>query len=634
MLAGPSVVNCFNSDDGMGMCLRGKMVDVGILPQPAVAIAETAPATPAPETAAVAEPEVAVAEPELDVTPPAETPAAKTAPDTLIAATFGLLRAEPDGSVVIAGSGTPGSEVEVYSNDQLLGKAKVEASGDWVLVPDAPIPPGGTELTLAEAGKEGRAAESFVVVVNDDKSSEPLVVASTPGAASDILQGLKRPAPGTTTAVAAAEPATPTPAVDTPVAAEPDAAAPAAADAVTAAPTEAAVADAAPATEPAAVPTPATDQAAVPAATDPATPAPDVAATAQAPAAEAPVTATTPDVAVAAVDPAVPANPVPEVAVTSVPPTIDAIEIEGDKSFFAGGGPEGAVMRLYVDGKYIADATVADGRWLIEAGKVLTKPIQRIRVDMLKPGTADVTARAEVDFQVEIPADKPTAIAAAEPAKPVVVAPAETAPASDLAEIAAPTTPPAADDKAAPVDLAANTVAPSVTPEDKSGETENRVVPPVAVADVKPAEQPAVAIANAVKPDTAATAPVEAAVAETPVPAVPAEASEPAAPVAASEPAAVPAEPEVQIAETTPAEPAVEGDVPTMVAVAVGDPETERFASGKAIIRRGDNLWTIARRVYGAGIKYTTIYEANNGQIRNPNRIYPGQVFDLPDNAN
>ena len=67
-----------------------------------------------------------------------------------------------------------------------------------------------------------------------------------------------------------------------------------------------------------------------------------------------------------------------------------------------------------------------------------------------------------------------------------------------------------------------------------------------------------------------------------------------------------------------------------MVAVAIGSPDAERFASGKAIIRRGDNLWTIAKRVYGQGIKYTTIYEANTGQIRDPDRIYPGQVFGLP----
>ncbi|KKB82688.1 hypothetical protein VW29_15720 [Devosia limi DSM 17137] len=70
-----------------------------------------------------------------------------------------------------------------------------------------------------------------------------------------------------------------------------------------------------------------------------------------------------------------------------------------------------------------------------------------------------------------------------------------------------------------------------------------------------------------------------------------------------------------------------------MVATAVGDPEAQRFASGKAIIRRGDNLWTIARRVYGAGIKYTAIYDANEDQIRDPDKIYPGQVFALPASA-
>ncbi len=33
------------------------------------------------------------------------------------------------------------------------------------------------------------------------------------------------------------------------------------------------------------------------------------------------------------------------------------------------------------------------------------------------------------------------------------------------------------------------------------------------------------------------------------------------------------------------------------------------------IIRRGDNLWTISRRLYGQGLRYTTIYQANQGQI-------------------
>lgn len=70
--------------------------------------------------------------------------------------------------------------------------------------------------------------------------------------------------------------------------------------------------------------------------------------------------------------------------------------------------------------------------------------------------------------------------------------------------------------------------------------------------------------------------------------------------------------------------------MPTLVAEPVGGAGSGRFASGKAIIRHGDNLWTIAQRVYGRGMKYTTIYQANTDQIRNPHWIYPGQVFDLP----
>jgi len=30
-------------------------------------------------------------------------------------------------------------------------------------------------------------------------------------------------------------------------------------------------------------------------------------------------------------------------------------------------------------------------------------------------------------------------------------------------------------------------------------------------------------------------------------------------------------------------------------------------------------------------VRYTKIFRGNQDQIRNPNRIYPGQRFDLPD---
>ncbi|WP_051294251.1 LysM peptidoglycan-binding domain-containing protein [Gemmobacter nectariphilus] len=47
-------------------------------------------------------------------------------------------------------------------------------------------------------------------------------------------------------------------------------------------------------------------------------------------------------------------------------------------------------------------------------------------------------------------------------------------------------------------------------------------------------------------------------------------------------------------------------------------------------VQPGYTLWGIARRTYGAGILYVKVFEANKDQIRNPDLIYPGQVFALP----
>nr|MDJ0980603.1 LysM peptidoglycan-binding domain-containing protein [Kiloniellales bacterium] len=44
----------------------------------------------------------------------------------------------------------------------------------------------------------------------------------------------------------------------------------------------------------------------------------------------------------------------------------------------------------------------------------------------------------------------------------------------------------------------------------------------------------------------------------------------------------------------------------------------------------GNSLWRIARGAYGTGNRYTMIFEANKDQIRNPDLIYPGQIFVLP----
>jgi nucleoid-associated protein YgaU len=47
-------------------------------------------------------------------------------------------------------------------------------------------------------------------------------------------------------------------------------------------------------------------------------------------------------------------------------------------------------------------------------------------------------------------------------------------------------------------------------------------------------------------------------------------------------------------------------------------------------VARGDSLWRLSQNSYGAGTRYAVIYKANKEQIRNPNLIYPGQVFVVP----
>ena len=56
--------------------------------------------------------------------------------------------------------------------------------------------------------------------------------------------------------------------------------------------------------------------------------------------------------------------------------------------------------------------------------------------------------------------------------------------------------------------------------------------------------------------------------------------------------------------------------------------------SGEVIVQRGNSLWRIARRLYGSGFAYTVIYQANQDRIRDPDLIYPGQVFAVPVEAN
>ena len=48
-------------------------------------------------------------------------------------------------------------------------------------------------------------------------------------------------------------------------------------------------------------------------------------------------------------------------------------------------------------------------------------------------------------------------------------------------------------------------------------------------------------------------------------------------------------------------------------------------------VQPGDTLWAIATNRYGDGFQYVQVFRANADRIRNPDLIYPGQVFALPE---
>jgi nucleoid-associated protein YgaU len=57
----------------------------------------------------------------------------------------------------------------------------------------------------------------------------------------------------------------------------------------------------------------------------------------------------------------------------------------------------------------------------------------------------------------------------------------------------------------------------------------------------------------------------------------------------------------------------------------------DAFERNRVVVQPGANLWRIARAVYGRGTRFTVIYAANREQIRDPRRIFPGQIFAVPD---
>jgi nucleoid-associated protein YgaU len=47
-------------------------------------------------------------------------------------------------------------------------------------------------------------------------------------------------------------------------------------------------------------------------------------------------------------------------------------------------------------------------------------------------------------------------------------------------------------------------------------------------------------------------------------------------------------------------------------------------------VQPGFTLWGIAQERMGDGMFFVQVFEANRDRIKNPDLIYPGQVFTIP----
>ncbi len=136
-------------------------------------VIDTGTSEPALEQAAES---AAPASPAAGPAPVVESPGDRTpAPalaDRPIRPSFDVVRVNQQGDAVIAGRAAPNAEVTVRSGGTEIGRAKADAHGEWVLVPQKPLAPGTAELSIEATGKDGktaRAASTVVLIVPEAK---------------------------------------------------------------------------------------------------------------------------------------------------------------------------------------------------------------------------------------------------------------------------------------------------------------------------------------------------------------------------------------------------------------------------------------------------------------------------------
>ena len=298
---------------------------------------------------------------------------------------------------------------------------------------------------------------------------------------------------------------------------------------------------------------------------------------------------------------------------------VEAVEIENDHVFVAGTANPGKVIRVYANRDLIGETLSSEiGRYLVESTRGLAVGEYIIRADMLEVGSAEVIARAAVPFEREAG----EAIAAVAPPAANTAEDGE----AEIHEAGADAESGENDaSSAGPEDGSdTGTIVARAEPGDETMAAEESMDTETEISGENMASEGGDASADDSRRDeersAASAEPERPAMAES-------EMREDKPSEEADAAGGETAEPQSsQVAAVVPGtiEHADFGED-----IALTAPKLEK-TSGSVIIRRGDTLWRISLRVYGRGIRYTTIYTANRNQIKDPHWIWPGQIFDVP----
>ncbi|WP_157928873.1 LysM peptidoglycan-binding domain-containing protein [Pararhizobium haloflavum] len=492
---------------------------------------------------------------------------------------FDVLRVEPDGSAVIAGRADPGKRLDVMNGSDVIDSTKVGPSGDFAIVLKDRLAPGDYQLTLRVTGETGTSETSeevATITIPADRGGDLLAMVTKPGEASRIVAAPDRSG-GDAPAPAQAPGGSQGPAADERSLEGEQGEMPAQGDAPAPAGSQEGIQE---------------DIASRVMADDDASPdemaependeagAPEVAAAQTDADGEASASAAGSSGAASAAD-----------GNREAGVRIEAVEVEVDRLFVTGSAPTGGTVRVYANDALVGDDAVGEGgRFLVEGRVPLDVGEHDIRADFIDDGR--VVARAIVPFH-RPEGQSAAAVAALEDDAVLSLATPVDEPGEG--ERSEASSVPRSDDEGTPTTSASADDA-AIVPADGEAE-EARVAASPTTADRSAAEprEPDVSEPSANSVEEAVDS-IETEVAVAPVGA---ESSD----------------------ETTPEEP-----------VTVQQ-EALQPTDASVIIRRGDTLWQISRRVYGQGVRYTTIYMANQEQIADPDRILPGQIFSVPDEA-